>query len=167
MDTYAGDIESLQNEVDRITELYQQIEYDYQTLCIEYENLMLQTRYRLNEIFKREDLVLSYNLPDRIYTSPSFTIEGTTSNFECNLWCDQATSSSSAQIRIYKAGTPVRAYSHPVRLKESPETELYYAEGSFSIVLAEGSYYITLVIDSGSLSPLPIYQFNIQIWDYY
>lgn len=167
LDLYANDIEMLEEEVTRITELYQHIEYDYNKLSEEYENLTIQPRYKLNEVFLVEDFYLSYNLPTRIYTSPDFTVKGTTTRFDYNIRCEKGLLDPSARIRIYKAGTSMGAYSYDVKLKEEPDSELFYAESSFSVVLEEGKYYFNLIIKNGSLSHAPIYQSNIHIWNYY
>ena len=167
LDLYVDDVEKLEEEVNQVKGLYEQLQVDYQQLSVEYENLTLQSRYSLSEIFLREDLHLSYNLPTRIYTSSDFNLVGATTKIDYSLWCDQASSSSSAQIRIYKAGTSIRIYTQSVKLKEVPDLGLYYAEGSFSVVLDEGKYYMTIVLEEASLSPAPIYQSNIHIWSYY
>lgn len=167
VDIYADDVQMLQDEVNRVKDLYEQLQVDYQLLSLEYDNLTFQSRYKLIDIFLREDMYISYNLPTRVYTSPDFTLAGETTKFDYSIWCDQASSSSSAQIRVYKAGTSIRVYNQSVKLKEEPNLELYYAEGSFSIVLNKGNYYLTIVLEDASLSPAPIYQSNIHIWDYY
>jgi hypothetical protein len=166
IETLENEIAQLEDEVDFYTASYDQLESDYLNILTEYNRLTLETQYRLTETLVKEDFALSRIGTTRTYIGPNVQLSGETTKIDYSIMCEAGSIKPSAQLRFYKSGTSLRAYTRVIKLVEEPDLDLYLASDSFSVILDEEDYRVELIIEHGSLAASSQYPSSIHIWSY-